>query len=226
MNNQYFHNVLSCIQLSVMIATVFTFAGFVLDLKPLEMITLPSASTTSDGTGLHLLTCPTIFEKYEGKTGIAGKIEGIQLNQDSAEKLLAMVRESMNHAHVAQTDEKNVPWYQRPMSGYLAKEIRDITTESTSGVNIHRNDNDSKSVCKFLESIIEEQIEKESYAPNNNDESYYATISMAKFSGDHNNWRFLRGARSSISEIPIVNKVVVRMATLPFRDELHGVLGT
>ena len=190
-------------------------------------------STAVSGSGFHLLSCPKLFKgtntgTIEANNNGKNKYSDIRLSKESTEKLMTMLKDSLQHAHVfhaggtttatAATNNNNNANSNRAhrtianaVEGKIGNEHDEVD------INIPRK-TDNNSLCAILETILDEQIESNNNNNNNNNNDaavmpssdngdQHVTISIMKLdSPGATDSVFLRGARL-VRNTPIVDSV-------------------
>ena len=191
-----------CVLLSI--ATMYMFVATLLDLRSFEK------SSAESGSGFHLLSCPKLFEKHATSSAdIRSKYSDIRLNNESTEKLMAMLKDSLEHSRVlhAGVDAPNESRFLRNIAKAMEETIGDGREVD---VNIPRR-SDNRNLCDILAEIMDEQLDMQSDQQPDS-EVPQITISILKVDHESNDSVFLRGARL-IRNTPLIGGLL-KMANL------------
>lgn len=182
----------------------------------LSNINAEKPNPNASGSGFHLLSCPHLFEQQSsGETN--QKYSDIHLNAVSTEKLMTMLRSSLQHAHVLHAGSEA---HKKSSSSSVVTAVEErLGADKQIDVNIPRK-GDNAHLCDTLKQIIDEQIEDEENDPTL-EPGQHVTISIMKLSDedDSKNKRdslLLRGAKKlqTISDGPVMDHVVMKLTNL------------
>jgi hypothetical protein len=160
-------------------------------------------STPSSGAGFHLLSCPKLFEIKS--SDFKSKYSDIRLNKESTEKLMTMLKESLEHAHVLHAGK---PTSKRGIQTIYHAVEEQMGDAKEVDINIPQN-NDNVHLCEILQTILDEQLDKtnnrQGQALGKGEQQ--VTISIMKLETQKQESFLLRGARA-VRSAPILESVV------------------
>lgn len=196
------------------LCVLFSITAMYMLISTLMELPLLEKSSAESGSGFHLLSCPKLFEKHSTSSAdIRSKYSDIRLNNESTEKLMTMLKDSLEHSRVlhAGMDVPNESRFQRNIAKALEETVGD---GKEVDVNIPRR-SDNKNLCDILSEIMDDQLDAQGELQPNS-ETPQITISILKV--DHqesNDSVFLRGARL-IRNTPLIGGMM-KMANLDDR---------
>jgi hypothetical protein len=164
--------------------------------------------------GLHLLSCPELFEHNNEASDETFK--NLRLSLAASDLLMGALKTSMRHArvvHTGNTNKKN-PGHFATLSQAISEQIG-LGAEQAVDVNVPRR-SDNTHLCDVLKKIVEENPAKE--------EESNVTISILKLERRESSSVLLRGAKMVI-EHPLFDQVVIKLSSLDhaLRDALSSI---
>jgi hypothetical protein len=161
-----------------------------------------SAPEAADA-GLHLLSCPNLFDQVE--YGTDDRYRNIRLSLEGSELLMGALKDSMAHARVVHTGNTNKR-NQGPfvaLSKVIAEQFG-LDADQSVDVNVPRR-SDSLHLCGVLKNIVDND--------NTGELDSKVTISILKLEREEEPSFLLRGARMVVDH-PLVDNIIVKLSDL------------
>jgi hypothetical protein len=185
-----------------------TFAFVILSLLIVGLVSFTrqvfsEKSLSRTGTGMHLLSCPELFDTKENQNEDANqRLNNIHLRQDLAEKLLSKLQLSLEHARYVHTGKR---WFARNDNLPGTDKALRVHGNEDIDINIPRK-GDNKMLCETLKEILNNRIGIDQDSDKNKDDEF-VTISITQLDDAVNKSMFLRGSRW-IHKVPMLERIL------------------